>query len=149
MGPSMRGMLAIAALALTGCLADPRVGEPIPGGGGGGTSASFSSLGQTVFTPRCATSACHTGSPPANNVPVSLDADQAYQELVGVPATELPSMNLVEPGDASRSYLVLKLRDTQRLEGGSGDRMPLFDVPLTEDELQAIEAWITNGAPND
>ena len=126
----------------------PPVGDAIPGGGGGATQ-SFASINLTILTPRCATSACHSGNPPANNVPVSLDEDRAYQELVGVPSTQLPSMELVKPGDPAASYLVAKLRNTHLLEGGSGDRMPINAEPLGEDELQALEDWITNGAAND
>jgi len=144
----MKWSFLALALPLAGCLGSPRVGEAIPGGGGG-TAQSFTSISQTILTPRCATSACHSGNPPANNVPVSLDEDRAYQELVGVPSTQLPSMDLVKPGEPAASYLVAKLRGTHLLDGGSGDRMPINAEALGEDELQAIEAWISNGAPND
>jgi len=138
------------ALPLAGCLGSPRVGEAIPGGGGG-TAQSFTSISQSILTPRCATSACHSGNPPANNVPVSLDAERAWDELVGagVPSTQLPSMNLVEPGHPEASYLMLKLQGTQAIDGGTGMQMPIGAEPLGTDELEAIAAWITNGAPND
>jgi hypothetical protein len=51
----------------------------------------------------------------------------------------------VFPGDLSRSFLVHKLRDT--LDPGEGNRMPPGS-PLTESEIQTIEGWIQNGAPN-
>jgi hypothetical protein len=138
--------LAIAG-ALAGCLGDPKVGGPIPIVEG--PAGTFSSISQTILTPRCATSACHSGNPPANGVPVSLDAERAWADLVSVPSTQLPTMNLVEPGHPETSYLVLKLQGTQAIEGGTGSQMPIGADALTPDELSAIAAWITNGAPND
>ena len=140
--------LFLCAALAGGCVTGPTVGERQPGGGGA-TSGTFSSINDTILAPRCATSACHSGTPPANGVPVSLDAAVAWSELVGVPSTQLPSLNLVEPGRPEDSYLVAKLRGTHALDGGSGAQMPIGEEPRAEDELTAIEAWITNGAPND
>ena len=58
-------------------------------------------------------------------------------------------MNLVEPFDPANSYLVLKLRDVAGTVGSVGTPMPIGDALLDESEIQAIEAWIANGAPND
>jgi hypothetical protein len=143
----MRPAIALATVALTtACLVAPSVGPPVPGGGVISISPTFSSISEVVLVPKCATSACHSGNPPAN-APVSLDADRAWQELVGVPSTQA-GISLVEPGSPGASYLVNKVRGTQGEVGGL-NLMPLNAEPLSEDEILAIEAWITNGAPND
>ena len=142
-----RGAALAAALLLAACgedlLADPRVGAQLPGGGGAG--ASFSSLAVNVLAPQCATSACHGGSPPA--YAPQLDADVAYDELVGRPSLQA-SMSLVEPGAPEQSYLVLKLRGAAGWVGGIPTPMPT-DYALDEGDIAAIEGWIANGAPND
>ena len=58
-------------------------------------------------------------------------------------------MILVEPFDPANSYLVLKLRGTAGDAGGVASPMPIGDAALDESDIQAIEAWIANGAPND
>ena len=120
----MKWSLAALGVLASGCLGSPRVGGPIPGGGDA-TAPTFTSIQQTILTPRCATSACHSGNPPANNVPVSLDAERAWSELVGVASTQLPSMNLVDPGHPETSYLLLKVLGTQAIDGGTGMQMPI------------------------
>lgn len=119
------------------------MGPAVPGGGG--TGASFSSIAVNVLAPRCATSSCHGGSPPA--YAPGLDADVAWDELVGRPSLQA-SMNLVEPGSPDQSYLVLKLRGAAGWVGGIPTPMPVDDT-LDEADIAAIEGWIANGAPND
>lgn len=118
----------------------------------GGVSGTFSSIVQAVLVPRCATAACHSGPPPAP--PPQLDADAAYAALVGPSGVGVPSqqssLKLVEPGAPERSYLVYKLRGDAGAVGGSTPTpMPIGDSLLDEATIQAIEAWIANGAPND
>jgi len=145
--PLWRAATLSAASVLAGCLDGPAVGPAIPGGGQVGPGESFASIEAALLVPRCATSACHTGSPPAS-VPVSLDPGLAWVEMVGVQATQAP-MAVVEPGDPAASYLLYKLRGTASDAGGAGTIMPPSDEPLTEDEIRAIESWIANGAQND
>jgi OmcA/MtrC family decaheme c-type cytochrome len=118
----------------------------------GGVSATFSSIVQAVLVPRCATAACHSGPPPAP--PPQLDADAAYDALVGPSGVGVPSqqssLKLVDPGAPERSYLVYKLRGDAGAVGGSTPTpMPIGDSLLDEATIRAIEAWIANGAPND
>jgi hypothetical protein len=60
---------------------------------------------------------------------------------------------LVFPGDQERSLLYLKLaakegRTDLTERGVSGDPMPFGDMdPLSQDELDAVRAWIRSGAP--
>lgn len=119
--------------------------------GGGGASATYSSLSASIFVPRCASASCHGGGPPPpSGVPVSLDTAVGLSQLVSIPSVQAP-LKLVEPGQPERSYLVNKLRATGASVGGLGDRMPPTYVgdALTEEEIQAVEAWISSGAPND
>jgi hypothetical protein len=146
--PRRHPALALAAAALLGCPSGPAVGPSVPGGGVGEVGETFSSITANLLVPRCATSACHTGSPP-DAAPVSLDAERAWVELVGVPSVQVPGLAVVEPGDPQASYLVHKLRGTAASVGGFGNPMPPSDEPLTEAQILAIEAWIASGAPND
>lgn len=126
------------------CAQEPRVGPEQPASVAAG---AFGEIEATILVPRCATSACHSGSPPAN-APLSLDPGAGWSQMVGVPASQLPTMMLVEPGDPDSSYLVLKLRGAAGLAGGTGTLMPP-DAPLEAAEQAAIEGWISNGALND
>jgi len=55
----------------------------------------------------------------------------------------------VEPFEPANSYLVLKLRGTAGEVGGVASPMPIGEAALDESDIQAIEAWIANGALND
>jgi len=134
--------ILLAALAAA-CDLPPRVGNRRPGGASA-EPATYEGITAAVMVPRCATAACHGG-----DVPVAfpeLDASTWYDATVGAPSQQCASMNLVEPGDPERSYLVHKLRGTQGLVGGGGARMPVGDAPLDDAEEAALEAWIENGA---
>jgi hypothetical protein len=144
--------LELARRRVTGDADDVQLpARPSGGGGGGGASATYSSLSASIFVPRCATAACHGGGPPPpSGVPVSLDAAVGWSQLVSVPSVQAP-LKLVEPGRPEGSYLVNKLRATATSVGGLGDRMPptYAGDALTEEEIQAVESWISRGAPND
>ena len=79
---------------------------------------------------------------------MNLSAGQAYQNIVGVPSVELPAFDRIEPGQPDQSYLVHKIQGTQASVGGSGQRMPLGGSPLSQDDIDAIRAWVNAGAPN-
>jgi OmcA/MtrC family decaheme c-type cytochrome len=114
--------------------------EPLVGTAAG---ASFSSIAQAILTPRCATTACHAsgGTPPV------LEGPGAYAAVVGAASAQSP-LRLVEPGAPERSYLVHKLRGTAGDVGGIGTLMPT-DGALAPADVAAVEAWISEGAPND
>jgi hypothetical protein len=69
----------------------------------------------------------------------------AWSELVGIPSSQSP-LPLVEPGSADKSYLYLKLIDTQETQDGSGVQMPFQQNPLDAARLEAIRLWIEQGA---
>ena len=74
---------------------------------------------------------------------LNLEQGQAYGNLVNVQSKELPKMLRVKPGDAESSYIIWKL------EGRNGIRykqMPLNLPQIPEVQIEAIKAWINNGA---
>jgi mono/diheme cytochrome c family protein len=139
----VRGALAAlplaGALALVACTPDPAVGGPLALARGG--AGTWTGLAQQIFVPRCASTSCHGGSPPANFP--EIDQAGGWAALVNVQSQQ-DVMMLVQPGAPDESYLVVRLR-------GEGGRpyMPLGDAQLSEAEITAVESWITNGAPND
>jgi hypothetical protein len=114
--------------------------EPLVGTAAG---SSFSSIAQNILVPRCATTACHA----RGATPPVLEASGAWAALVGA-ASAQSSLRLVEPSAPDRSYLVYKLRGSAGSVGGIGTVMPT-DGALSPSDLAAVEAWISNGAPND
>jgi hypothetical protein len=118
-----------------------------PNGGGSPplpAAVTLSGDVQPIFTDNCASSGCHAGAQPQRGQ--NLSEGQAFPNIVGVPSTELPSMNRVTPGDPEMSYLVHKIEGTQATVGGSGQRMPLGTGALPQSEIDIIRAWITDGA---
>ncbi|MCB9763489.1 MAG: hypothetical protein H6739_27225 [Alphaproteobacteria bacterium] len=98
---------------------------------------------QAIFQQRC--SSCHAGSNPSASL--DLVSNDAYSNIVDQPSLELPSMDLIEPGDSANSYLFHKISGTQATVGGSGARMPRTGSALTTQQIALIETWIDEGAP--
>lgn len=144
-GVDLRAAALACVLLVAGCRPAPEVGPEVPGGGAG-EATTFTEIRLQILEPRCATSACHAGSPPVAEP--RLDGPEAYDALVGAPSLQVP-MNQVEPFDLANSYLVHKLRKTAGDVGGVASPMPIGDRELDEAEIAAIEAWILEGAPND
>jgi len=107
------------------------------------STVTFQSLQDTVFTPSCAVSGCHTGAAPQAGM--NLSQGQAYAAIVNVPSVEVASLLRVKPGDPDQSYLVRKIEGTATV----GARMPLGGPALPADRIQAIRQWISAGALND
>jgi methionine-rich copper-binding protein CopC len=118
-------------------------GRPIGEGGGGPLTATFSSIQDNVFTPNCAISGCHSGATAPHGL--RLDKGVSYSLLVNVPSDEVPSIDRVEPGDPDNSYII------QKLEGRAsvGARMPFGGPYLSQDTIDVIRQWITDGAQED
>lgn len=129
------GQVAEAANALT-----VRSGS---GGGGPTPSVSFSGDVQPIFTNSCALSGCHAAGSGAGGMVLS--AGDAFGNIVGVPSSQQPSLNRIQPGDADASYLVRKIRGDAGISGG---RMPLNRTPLTDSQIQTIVDWVNQGAAN-
>lgn len=106
-----------------------------------------------LFARTCAGAACHRADDgaclPAPAGAVSLCDAQAHDALVDVPSRQLSRLDLVEPNDSARSYLLRKL-----LPGETPDRPAPTTLghrdppgaPLSRDELHAIARWIDAGA---
>src|SRR5262249_22993871 len=105
---------------------------------------TFAVIQQRVFGAHgCSVSTCHGTS---RSGELELLPDVAYDQLVGVPATNAAAGGVrVVPGEPSASFLVRKLRGT--LAAGEGSRMPLVGAPLGDGEIALGEAWIAGGAP--
>ena len=147
----------LAALLAAGCGSGSGGGSATPppenpgggsgngdgGSGDGGNSAleaTFASIQENVFTPRC--TICHAGASAPQGL--RLDEQNSYGLLVGVPSVQEPSLQRVEPGNPDDSYLIRKLEGT-----GSGARMPLDGTPLPQADIDVIRQWITDGAQRD
>jgi hypothetical protein len=142
---TVSGLIAAVYLcSLTGCAGNgngldangrplaPDSGGPVP------LSADFNSIQQNIFTPIC--SVCHVGGGAPQGL--RLDAANSYNLLVGVPSTEVPSIERVKPGDPNNSYII------QKLEGHAavGAQMPFGGPYLSTSTIAFIRQWITDGA---
>ena len=105
---------------------------------GGGLQATFSSIQDNIFTPKCVNAGCH----PGQLAPMSLQAGVAYGNLVN--RTSAFGIPRVDPGDADNSALYLKVIG----DNSVGSRMPLSRNALSSAETNAIRDWINNGAQN-
>lgn len=112
----------------------------------GGIEPTLSSIQENIFTPTCARSGCHSAASASNGL--SLADGDSFSELVGVASSDVPTMDRVEAGDPDNSYLIHKLRGTQATVGGGGSDMPQGASALSDEEIEAIEEWIENGAEN-
>jgi cysteine-rich repeat protein len=116
--------------------------------------SSYELIQQAIFANHgCTNDACHGL---AQSGGLDLRPAAAYANLIDTPSSIDPARKRIEPGDAQRSILFLKLAsktlpdqyDFEKL--GVGTPMPLGNVPgLTEDELEALRHWIVAGAPKD
>ena len=97
---------------------------------------------QAIFDANC--TSCHGGSSPSAGMDLSGDA---YTTIVNQPSDDVPSMDLVEPGDSANSYLLHKTAGTQSSVGGSGQSMP-FGSTLSAADQSVIETWVDEGAPD-
>jgi hypothetical protein len=106
-------------------------------------TATFTRVQNEVFTPSCATLACH--DPLGQESQMVLFAGRAYGNIVNVGSVEMPQLARIKPNDVAGSYLYRKITGA----GITGDRMPLNQPPLSEDKIALVRDWIRRGAPND
>ncbi len=133
---------AVALLVLAwSCAGDgtglDEFGNPL--GNGSGMAATLSSIQHNIFTPIC--TRCHTGA--AAPLGLALDSAVAYQDLVGVPSSEIPSLLLVTPEIPDSSYLLWKIEGRSGIVGG---RMPLGLPRLSDEQIVIVREWIVGGA---
>ena len=98
---------------------------------------TLSQLKEEIFTPRCATSFCHSGSSPASNQ--SLVADRIAQEIIDVESVSDANFKRIAPGDPDNSYIIKKLRGD---DGIVGRQMPDDGTaPLPDEDIAMIITW--------
>jgi len=98
---------------------------------------------ERVFQRSCALArSCHTGDTPQAGLTLS-SVDEILASAVGKPASQVPTLSLLEPGRPEDSYIVRKLRNLQTV----GTAMPPPPAAaLCEPKIQAVEAWVRAGA---
>ncbi len=109
----------------------------------GTTAVSFDRQIQPILSYECAVSGCHVpGNPMAGLV---LAAGFAFDALVDVPSTQMPSMARVKPGDPGASYLFQKISKNPPPFGWQMPAPATGSVmPASEQDL--IQRWILQGA---
>ncbi len=133
--------LLLGSLSCSGIWDDqPHVCDPPP------PPHQFSRDIEPILNGTCAVTECHSAATAAGGLVFAAGVSRA--NLVGVPSTELPSMDRVHPDRPDSSYLVHKLAGTQASVGGSGDQMPTGDQPEQE-LLSRVRMWIGEGAKED
>lgn len=111
---------------------------------GGTTPVSYYEQNiQVLWSGAYGCTGCHAGQTGSGGL--GLGIGYSYNNLVGVPSTELPSMSRVKPFDSSNSYLYHKLVGDQSSIGGSGSRMPLGcsgSSCVNATDMNTIQNWI-------
>lgn len=127
-------LIAIALLAIA-CDDSPTAPSSMPSP----AAATFSQVQNQIFNASCV---MHHGDPASAGL--DLRSPQSYNNLVNV-ISAASGIALVVPGNADGSYLVHKLEGRAGIAGG---RMPLFQTPLSDDQIQLVRDWIQAGAQN-
>lgn len=117
--------------------ADPTTGEPTTGAAGLSFAAD---VWEPILVTQCG---CHQVGA-SGGLLMGMDAASAYASMVNVPSSN--GMPYVTPGDPDNSYLFHKVDGTQVEAGGGGSTMPLGAPMLGQPDIDAIAAWIADGA---
>jgi hypothetical protein len=128
------------------------------------TDVSFKANVQPIFAHDCGVVGCHVPGNPTGGL--ILASGFAYAQIVGVNALELNGLSndggtyaYVTPGDPADSYLNIKINNglltafkaaNPSFAPRMGTQMPAPSTgsTLTQDELNTIANWITQGAAN-
>ncbi len=103
-------------------------------------AGSLDDLHAKIIAKRCSgqPGLCHNGQFEPNLSTPAL----TYEWIVNRPGIEKPTRLRVKPGSAADSLLIDKIRN----RNGVATQMPLGAEPLAEEDVQAIEKWIDDGA---
>jgi len=93
----------------------------------------------------CAVGGCHVAASPSADLDLFVDSHSMWTRLVGVKSSQSPLMRVL-PGRPSMSYLLQKLAGTQAGHGQGNDRMPFGGPYLDQADMDAVRAWILEGA---
>jgi hypothetical protein len=98
---------------------------------------------QPIFTARCATASCHNFA--THQMGLILAPGYSYDRTVNVPSVFRPSWKRIVPFKPDSSFLIQVLSaDTTRHPEIS--RMPLGRPPLTDNQINTIINWVSQGA---
>ena len=111
-----------------------------PGAANSLCGESIDTAVQGLFNSYC--TSCHSGSSPSKGL--DLSSGEAWAAMYLVPSTQDSSYDMVAPGDATNSWLQIKLEGTQG--GGNGSQMPIGGSALSSSDLSIVEDWIDDGA---
>jgi hypothetical protein len=125
--------------------------------GGDGTSpeiadgTTFGRLERSVLVPTCATAGCHVGTSATAAGNLVLSAGQAYDNLVGVAASNANArqagLRRVVPGHPDSSLLYHKVVFSPDHHGEDyGNPMPVGGTSLSVGQIEYIRRWIAGGA---
>ncbi len=98
--------------------------------------ANLASIQANVFNVSCATEGCHDNSTASFGLDLS-STRNSYASLMSLSSKQQPTTKLIEPGDASTSYLIKKMAGT-----GSGLRMPVSQPMVSQGIRDVIAQWI-------
>jgi hypothetical protein len=134
------------ALAVLVCMTVPACG------GDDESGVTYDDDVEAVFYRRCTT--CHRPVSPINvDIQNPFSSERGLVNTANSWAVEYPTEGLdarnVVPGDPDASFLMDKITGNLPANGHGGAAMPLQVEPITPDELDKLETWITNGAQND
>ncbi len=111
---------------------------------------TFASIQANIFdltdsAGRNACTSCHTNVGRIPAAGLNLLRDVAYDQLVNVNSSQIPSLKRVNPGNVEGSYLVHKIEGRP---GIVGRRMPSSGPPfMTDGQILILKRWIELGAP--
>lgn len=124
------GLLLLAGAGCSDIGTEPQAPPPVA------ATVSFVADILPVFTDRCV--ACHGVG---GNAGLDLSAAVAWDNLVGIEATNYAPRQRVVVGNPDQSVLYLKVNG----EAAVGDRMPLGGT-LDAAKIELIRVWIAQGA---
>jgi hypothetical protein len=109
---------------------------------------SYQLVFEKIFKPSCALSNCHSKEGDFGHH--GLGNDYTYEHLMedSVENAEAlaAGLRLIEPGDATRSFLYAKIKwDDSQYQ--FGQKMPTGGLTLTDNQIEFVRQWIEAGAP--
>jgi len=103
--------------------------------------ATLTSIQENVFSVNCALPGCHIPAIAPFGLVLS-STELSAQTLLNTDSFERPTVKRIEPFDPGNSYII------QKIEGKSGNRMPLGRPALSPEVIAVIRQWISEGALN-
>ncbi len=136
------GIILLALAACSGGDSNPTGSNGGGGGGGGGgnSSVSFATAIQPILLDRCAIPNCHGSGTIQSGLNMGTASYATVTSIAGFSGTQF-----INPGNANASTFYLKTKNPPAF----GARMPKNGPPyLTDTQIQNIQTWINDGAPN-